>query len=230
MYTNLIMSDNNDCSICHEDMSDNLFKTSCNHTFHTECINTWLRTKLACPICRKGFPPPKPVIKCHKCNCDDLTKMARFSDTAFGQIYGDTMICNLIKNHNHRHDVTYHYCTQCINKDGGQGETCPSPSRLNGSDSVKYICFKSLIDPTKYYFLKERALNNYSKSSTLSDFKRLKMSHNTDFIDYIKSKMNYVREIVIVEQARALRSKGHVIERKIELLNNHHVLLNELNV
>ncbi|KAJ1656787.1 hypothetical protein IWQ61_003704 [Dispira simplex] len=31
--------------------------TPCHHIFHTECLLTWMRTKLECPICRAPLPP-----------------------------------------------------------------------------------------------------------------------------------------------------------------------------
>lgn len=43
------------CSICLEESKTDLYKTKCNHIFHTECINDWLVkniTNFSCPICR----------------------------------------------------------------------------------------------------------------------------------------------------------------------------------
>lgn len=31
--------------------------TPCQHVFHTECLETWMRTRLQCPICRNPLPP-----------------------------------------------------------------------------------------------------------------------------------------------------------------------------
>lgn len=46
---------NDTCSICitlfHEDES--VVNLSCQHTFHDECIRTWLNTKHSCPQCRR---------------------------------------------------------------------------------------------------------------------------------------------------------------------------------
>ncbi|RXH83123.1 hypothetical protein DVH24_003621 [Malus domestica] len=44
-----------DCVICMEDFeTDQLCQVfpSCNHTFHSNCMNTWLKKSLTCPICR----------------------------------------------------------------------------------------------------------------------------------------------------------------------------------
>ncbi|XP_059442111.1 putative RING-H2 finger protein ATL19 [Corylus avellana] len=44
-----------DCAICLEDFADGdkcqVFPT-CNHIFHSNCIDVWLKKKLTCPICR----------------------------------------------------------------------------------------------------------------------------------------------------------------------------------
>lgn len=44
------------CTICLEEVvdSDNNKKVlHCNHTFHANCINRWLRTRSQCPVCRR---------------------------------------------------------------------------------------------------------------------------------------------------------------------------------
>lgn len=47
-----------DCVICLEQIDEekNDKKTlTCNHTFHSTCIDTWLQQKKECPICRLSF-------------------------------------------------------------------------------------------------------------------------------------------------------------------------------
>lgn len=43
------------CSICLENfnISEYLFNTNCNHTFHYDCINLWKMYSNTCPLCRK---------------------------------------------------------------------------------------------------------------------------------------------------------------------------------
>jgi hypothetical protein len=50
----------NNCSICFDTMSNNgpLTTTPCGHKFHSECLNTWLRTKNTCPLCRAQVQAP----------------------------------------------------------------------------------------------------------------------------------------------------------------------------
>ena len=44
------------CAICLEPIvisdTENIFKTDCEHYFHTRCILEWLRESRSCPICR----------------------------------------------------------------------------------------------------------------------------------------------------------------------------------
>ncbi|XP_047312771.1 E3 ubiquitin-protein ligase SGR9, amyloplastic-like [Impatiens glandulifera] len=43
------------CSICQEEFNqeeDDIYKLSCSHIYHFECIKTWLMQKNFCPICR----------------------------------------------------------------------------------------------------------------------------------------------------------------------------------
>ena len=48
-----------DCAICLGNMTiddicnDYIEKLSCNHIFHKDCINTWLKDKKTCPLCRE---------------------------------------------------------------------------------------------------------------------------------------------------------------------------------
>ena len=47
-----------DCAICHEPLTaDTLVTPGCNHTFHRNCICTWLRSNRSCPLCRNNFTP-----------------------------------------------------------------------------------------------------------------------------------------------------------------------------
>jgi len=42
------------CSICLSNFkcSDNLYKISCNHLFHKDCLDEWVKHKQECPVCR----------------------------------------------------------------------------------------------------------------------------------------------------------------------------------
>jgi hypothetical protein len=42
------------CSICHSNYNSQLtITTACNHCFHSECLNEWVKYKPECPICRQ---------------------------------------------------------------------------------------------------------------------------------------------------------------------------------
>ena len=57
------VSSNTDCTICRENLNTNslyyqdkgidshVVEGSCGHSFHYECINSWVQTNKTCPIC-----------------------------------------------------------------------------------------------------------------------------------------------------------------------------------
>ena len=40
------------CVICLEDIDQNVRFLRCSHSFHSDCINKWIKEKKECPICR----------------------------------------------------------------------------------------------------------------------------------------------------------------------------------
>lgn len=51
-------SNTNDvCPICLDDITNNVYVTTCNHGFHEACINQWLGQNRTCPLCRTRIPP-----------------------------------------------------------------------------------------------------------------------------------------------------------------------------
>lgn len=45
-----------ECSICLEKITQStLFKTDCNHAFHSDCIHQWMEQSVTCPLCRAGM-------------------------------------------------------------------------------------------------------------------------------------------------------------------------------
>ncbi|KAL6766825.1 hypothetical protein ACKKBG_A37515 [Auxenochlorella protothecoides x Auxenochlorella symbiontica] len=47
------------CVVCLEDVSPGtrLKRLPCGHAFHTRCIDRWLRSRGACPVCQRGIGP-----------------------------------------------------------------------------------------------------------------------------------------------------------------------------
>jgi hypothetical protein len=44
------------CTICQEDIKDDMVKLVCKHGFHTKCIKEWGMYKQECPTCRNEIP------------------------------------------------------------------------------------------------------------------------------------------------------------------------------
>jgi tRNA A-37 threonylcarbamoyl transferase component Bud32 len=52
--SSIIQHREEDCTICLEKINNNYHKTSCNHYFHNNCINSWKNTgQNSCPNCRE---------------------------------------------------------------------------------------------------------------------------------------------------------------------------------
>jgi len=41
------------CSICYNNLNDNISKISCGHEFHLHCIDEWYKINITCPLCRQ---------------------------------------------------------------------------------------------------------------------------------------------------------------------------------
>ena len=57
-FGHLCATSTDECSICSsETNNDNCFKTTCGHSFHTECIFKWMiqYENSSCPNCRNDF-------------------------------------------------------------------------------------------------------------------------------------------------------------------------------
>ena len=42
-----------ECSICFENLIEDIQKTSCGHFFHKRCLDSWFEMNRICPMCRK---------------------------------------------------------------------------------------------------------------------------------------------------------------------------------
>lgn len=51
--------DDTKCSICQEELiaGDEIGRVGCNHGYHADCINQWLRLKNWCPVCKASAKP-----------------------------------------------------------------------------------------------------------------------------------------------------------------------------
>lgn len=46
-------AEQNTCTVCHEELKDDIITLSCQHKFHVYCIAPWLKEKQSCPGCRQ---------------------------------------------------------------------------------------------------------------------------------------------------------------------------------
>ena len=49
-----VCANNVNCSICLEEYC-NIVTNNCKHYFHKECLQSWLKKQLSCPLCRFNF-------------------------------------------------------------------------------------------------------------------------------------------------------------------------------
>jgi len=60
----VISQEEPECTICLDKIKNTDKKVlSCNHIFHKNCVNTWLRETPNCPLCRKRQGNSRPVIE-----------------------------------------------------------------------------------------------------------------------------------------------------------------------
>ncbi len=54
-----VIERNMECVICFEAINseENLAKLTCNHEFHKDCIERWLKDRQQCPMCRRHIVP-----------------------------------------------------------------------------------------------------------------------------------------------------------------------------
>ena len=58
----MMSDDNKECSICLEEMSNDILILSCKHEFHKKCVQRWCLENNICPICRTTVSIPKTKI------------------------------------------------------------------------------------------------------------------------------------------------------------------------
>ena len=53
------------CTICMEELVDNIKQLPCHHKFHASCIRKWLYLKQTCPICRSTIADRFMLVNTH---------------------------------------------------------------------------------------------------------------------------------------------------------------------
>ena len=49
----------NECSVCHEQLMQDVNILPCSHRFHNECIESWITSHNSCPLCRAPIVEPE---------------------------------------------------------------------------------------------------------------------------------------------------------------------------
>ena len=93
-----------ECCICFE--SDiNLFKTNCNHYFHTNCLLRWCQSQHnTCPICRSFAPMSRQDMQMH---CS--SRPVRQSNSSIVNPYIDHNYINDNYNDNYNNNYNRHF-------------------------------------------------------------------------------------------------------------------------
>ena len=53
-FNNILYKENDGCVICLDNFKtdEKIIKLPCNHIYHPECIQDWLKNNITCPLCR----------------------------------------------------------------------------------------------------------------------------------------------------------------------------------
>ena len=41
-----------ECSICYDNLIEDIHKTKCGHSYHKRCLDSWIKISKICPLCR----------------------------------------------------------------------------------------------------------------------------------------------------------------------------------
>ena len=73
------MSVEDECCICFEEKTNIKLLEGCNHSFCKNCIDTWNKEHVDCPLCRKiSFPLQNILTRRDKCSDENNTILKRF--------------------------------------------------------------------------------------------------------------------------------------------------------
>jgi hypothetical protein len=93
----------NECSICLENLNDNITITTCNHTFHIKCLYSWFYKNYDCPDCRTKLIHPHKKFYCAFCD-----KYFYRSKKKNHKLCDKCNRCNSCF-----HNKEHHYCESC---------------------------------------------------------------------------------------------------------------------
>ena len=86
------------CSICLEDLKNNLIITPCKHQFHLNCLKKWIKN--SCPLCRRKL---YDRLEMEERECEAYVRKLGYSDSILTLLYDKynyTQLLPLLHNKN----------------------------------------------------------------------------------------------------------------------------------
>ena len=100
-----------DCAICMEDMHTSRIAPvalRCGHAMHSKCYNNYLRTQIACPLCKKSIIDPKLFEASMDMQLASMQMPAEYKDTKMLMLCNDCLTRSLCPFH-----IMGGKCKQC---------------------------------------------------------------------------------------------------------------------
>lgn len=91
------------CSICHEKLDSDTTKTNCNHIYHKNCLDIWLKNNNSCPLCRNSLSTSK--IKHKTQTIGTVTSLSSNISSSFPRIFQQQNVTHIFQQQNLTHTI-----------------------------------------------------------------------------------------------------------------------------